>query len=229
MRLAIIIPALNESANIVATLMPLQVMRTRGVTVTLVDGGSHDDTMQLAAPLCDGIVESQPGRSIQMNAGAGHVRATSEAYLFLHADSILPLDADIIIADALQHNQWGRFDVTIQGAHPLLPMVARMMNLRSRITRIATGDQGIFMRRETFDAVGGFPPQQLMEDIEMCKQLNRVNKIGSPANVKQKVITSGRRWDKYGLWRTIWLMWRLRWQYFFGVSADQLSANYHAR
>ena len=224
MRLSIIIPALNESANIIATLKPLQAMRSRGVEVILVDGGSRDNTTELARPLCDQVIASSIGRALQMNAGAA--ASSSDAYFFLHADSIAPADSDINIIDALRSHQWGRFDVTIQGRHMLLPMVAWFMNQRSRLTNIATGDQGIFMRRELFDATGGFANQRLMEDIEMCR---RLKKIGAPANLKQTIITSGRRWDTYGLWRTIWLMWRLRWQYFFGADADSLHLQYHGK
>jgi rSAM/selenodomain-associated transferase 2 len=225
MRLSIIIAALNEAATIVATLKPLQAMRSRGVEVILVDGGSSDNTTELARVFCDQVIASSKGRALQMNAGAA-AATLSDAYLFLHADSVLPPDSDINIVDALQSHQWGRFDVTIQGAHMLLPMVAWFMNLRSRLTSIATGDQGIFMLREVFEATGGFANQRLMEDVEMCK---RLKKIGVPANLKQKIITSGRRWDTHGLWRTIWLMWRLRWQYFFGADADTLHLQYYGR
>jgi len=226
MRLSIIIPALNESATIVATLAPLQAMRARGVTVVLVDGGSEDDTIELAKPLSDKMVQSQKGRALQMNRGVALVEAASDAYLFLHADSILPPDIDSAIAHALLSNPWGRFDVIIQGTHKLLPMVAWMMNQRSRLSGIATGDQGIFMRREVFEATGGYANQRLMEDIEMCK---RLNKIGSPANLKQRIMTSGRRWDKHGLWQTIWLMWWLRWQYYFDADADKLHSQYYGK
>ncbi len=224
MVLTIIIPALNEAANILNALNQLQVMRARGVEVIVVDGGSSDNTAKLAAPLCDQVVISSKGRAQQMNVGA--TLAKGDALLFLHADSLLPRDGDIAVLDALQKHLWGRFDVFIAGQHALLPMVAWFMNQRSRLSSIATGDQGIFIRRDTFNAVGGFANQPLMEDVEICKKLK---KFGSPANVGQKITTSGRRWDTHGLWRTIWLMWRLRWQYFFGTDANTLYLRYDGK
>jgi rSAM/selenodomain-associated transferase 2 len=224
MYLTIIIPALNEAANIGNALNQLQVMRARGVEVIVVDGGSSDNTAELAAPLCDQVVTSSKGRAQQMNVGA--TAANGDALLFLHADSLIPRDGDIAVLHSLQTHHWGRFDVSIAGKHKLLPMVAWFMNQRSRLTSIATGDQGIFIRCDTFNAVGGFASQPLMEDVELCKKLK---KIGTPANLGQKMTTSGRRWDTHGLWRTIWLMWRLRWQYFFGADVNTLHLRYDGK
>jgi rSAM/selenodomain-associated transferase 2 len=165
------------------------------------------------------------GRRGDHRAGVHLPRAASgDTLLFLHADTTLPADALSLISDALAHHAWGRFDVRIAGRSRWLPVVAAFMNMRSRLTGIATGDQALFMRREAFDAVGGFPDQALMEDIEICKRLRR--HAGAPACLRAKVVTSGRRWDERGAWRTIVQMWRLRWLYWRGVGADRLAAAY---
>ena len=178
MHLSIIVPALNEAARIADTLAPLQRMRDKGVQVILVDGSSVDATKEIAEPLVDELIDSAPGRATQMRAGAAI--ATGESLLFLHADSHLPDGADQAIFDALTERQfqWGRFDVEITGQHFMLPVIAWFINKRSRLTGIATGDQGLFMTRAAYDQCGGFPDQPLMEDIDICK---RLKKIGAPA------------------------------------------------
>jgi len=144
--------------------------------------------------------------------------------LFLHADTTLPEHADAHLLQALsQGHVWGRFDVRIDGRPRMLAVEAAMMNLRSRWTGIATGDQAMFMRRETFAQLGGFAPQPLMEDIDMSKRLRAV---GHPACLRQRVLTSGRRWEQRGVWRTIVLMWRLRWRYWRGELAHSLAEDY---
>lgn len=221
--LSIIIPALNESATLAATLLALQPLRTRGVEVVVVDGGSGDDTARIAAAYCDQVLTSPRGRATQMNAGAKIARGA--VLLFLHADSLLPADADTFIRRALNSTPaWGRFDVRITGSHPLLPVIAWLMNRRSRATGIATGDQGIFMTREMFWQVGGFPEQPLMEDIEMS---SRLKKISPPVCLPQVITTSGRRWEQHGVWRTIFNMWRMRLAYFFGASPASLHRQYY--
>ena len=157
-----------------------------------------------------------------MNAGAA--AAAGSVLLFLHADTRLPHDAHAAIAQAITKGHvWGRFDVRIVGRSRWLPMVAAMMNWRSRITGIATGDQAIFVTRAAFDAAGRFPDQPLMEDIALTSRLRR---IGAPACLRAKVQTSGRRWDERGAWHTIVLMWRLRWRYWRGASAEALAVLY---
>jgi rSAM/selenodomain-associated transferase 2 len=168
-------------------------------------------------------VQTAPrGRASQMNAGAAV--ATSGVLLFLHADTQLPADAQALVEQALRSHAWGRFDVAIDGRSRWLPLVAALMNLRSRASGIATGDQAIFMRRDAFDAVGGFADQPLMEDIELSRRLRA--RFGAPACLRAKVLTSGRRWDERGAWRTIALMWRLRLLYRLGVPAERLAAQY---
>jgi rSAM/selenodomain-associated transferase 2 len=221
--LSIIIPVLDEAANIAPALQALAPLRARGAEVIVADGGSHDDTVTRAAPLADRVVVSARGRATQMNAGAAAARG--HALLFLHADTRLPADADRIVLDALTRPQraWGRFDVTIEGRHPLLPVVAAAMNFRSRLTGITTGDQAMFVTRQAFDAAGGFPQIALMEDITFARNLKRISR---PVSLRARVTTSGRRWEARGVMRTILLMWRLRLMYFLGATPDQLARRY---
>lgn len=222
-RLSIILPTLNEAAAIRATLAGLQALRGRGVEVIVADGGSTDGTAALAAGWADRVLSAPRGRARQMNAGAG--AAAGEVLLFLHADTHLPDGADSLVLDGLAAGGrlWGRFDVRIAGRPWLLRLVAFCMNRRSRWTGIATGDQALFVRRETFQALGGFPDQPLMEDIELSKRLRR---LGPPLCLRQRAVTSGRRWEARGVWRTIGLMWRLRWLYWRGVPAERLAQEY---
>lgn len=223
-RLSIVVPVLNEADGIVAQLATLQPLRTRGHELVVVDGGSDDGTPALAAPLVDRVVASPAGRAMQMNAGAAV--AIGDALLFLHADTCLPPDADALVLAALERRGWGRFDVRIEGAHPMLRVVAAAMNVRSRWTSVATGDQAIFCTRETFDRVGGFPALPLMEDVALSKRLRR---IGPPACLRECVVTSGRRWERHGVFRTIALMWRMRLAYFVGVDPERLARWYPRR
>jgi rSAM/selenodomain-associated transferase 2 len=217
-KLSIVIPALEEAAGIAAMLRSLAPLRARGHEVIVADGGSADGTPELAAPLADRVVAAPRGRARQMNAGAA--AASGEALVFLHADSMLPDGAERLIAGALAQRPWGRFDVSIEGRSPLLGMVAFFMNWRSRLSGIATGDQAIFVRR---DAFVGFPEIALMEDIAFSKAMKRA---GRPVCLRAKVTTSGRRWDRNGVLRTVVLMWRLRLAYALGASPEELARRY---
>jgi len=159
-----------------------------------------------------------------MNAGAN--AATGDALLFLHADSILPANGDELIKNALSNSgfKWGRFDVNIAGTHRMLSVIAWFMNHRSRLTGIATGDQGIFVDRVTFVTAGGFPDQALMEDVAFCSRMLAVSR---PNCLASRITTSGRRWEKHGLWRTIFLMWWLRLKYFMGADPAHLHHIYY--
>ncbi len=222
MQLSIIVPTLNEAAQIDATLRSLASLRGRGVEIIVVDGGSTDTTVDAARRLSSAVLQGTArGRAAQMNAGAAH--ASGDALLFLHADTLLPSDAGALVVQALQSHDWGRFDVTLDGKHPLLRVVEAMMNWRSRATGIATGDQAIFVRRSVFEAVGGFPNQPLMEDIDLCATLKR---RGAPAMLRARVTTSARRWEKHGIVRTIVKMWCLRAAYFFGARAETIARWY---
>lgn len=223
MKLSIIVPALNEAEQIELTLTALAPFRARGVEVIVADGGSADRTVVLAGPLADHVLSVPRGRANQMNHGARH--AHGDVLLFLHADTRLPPDGDALVLAVIagKHAQWGRFDVDILGRSPVLKLVATMMNARSRYTGIATGDQAIFVQRALFDAIGGFPAQPLMEDVELSRRLKRQS---APACLRARVTTSGRRWESNGIVRTIALMWWLRLQYFFGVPAERLARFY---
>lgn len=224
MRISIVVPARNEARRIVGTLAPLQPLRAHGHEVIVVDGESSDATLALAEPLTDRAFVAAPGRAGQMNAGAAAARG--DALLFLHADSRLPDDGVAAIAEGMARTarRWGRFDVTIAGASRVLPLIGATMNRRSRLTGIATGDQAIFVERALFDRVGGYPDQPLMEDIELSRRLLRA--AGAPLCLSQRVVTSGRRWDAGGPWRTIVAMWGLRFAYWRGVEAGQLARRY---
>jgi rSAM/selenodomain-associated transferase 2 len=220
-RLTIVIPVLEEAAIIVAALAALAPLRGRGAEIIVVDGGSRDGTARLAEPLADRVIAAARGRGATMNAGAA--LGIGDALVFLHADTTLPENADHLIAAALARRAWGRFDLRIAGRHPLLAVVARMINLRSRLTGVATGDQAIFVTREAFDLVGGFPDLPLMEDIAVSRRLKRLCR---PACIGTPAVTSGRRWERNGVWRTIVLMWRLRLAYYLGVEPALLAKLY---
>jgi rSAM/selenodomain-associated transferase 2 len=222
-RLTVVIPVLNEAAIIVAALRALEPLRARGAEIIVADSGSRDGTAALAQPLADRVIMAPRGRGALMNAGATLGRG--DAFLFLHADTTLPDNADRLIDAALAHRPWGRFDLRIAGRHPLLAIVARMINWRSRLTGIATGDQAIFVARDAFDAVGGFPDLPLMEDIAISRRLKRLSR---PACIATPVVTSGRRWETNGVISTIVLMWRLRLAYYFGVAPELLARRYGA-
>jgi rSAM/selenodomain-associated transferase 2 len=222
LRLSIIIPVLNEADGLESLLASLQAWRGDGCELIFADGGSRDGSREAASGLCDGLVEAPRGRASQMNAGARV--AHGDALLFLHADTRLPADAPDLVRAALEGGAlWGRFDVRIVGRSRWLPMVSRMVNWRSRWTGVATGDQAIFIRRDVFERCGGFADMPLMEDVELSKRLRR---LAPPACLQGPALTSGRRWDKHGAWRTILLMWRLRAEYFFGADPRRLALKY---
>jgi rSAM/selenodomain-associated transferase 2 len=224
-RLSIVIPVLDEAEHLAERLGWLMPLRRRGAEIIVVDGGSRDGTLATAQSIADQAFAAPRGRGSQMNAGAA--RAAGDVLLFLHADTVLPDNADTLIAAPIAGGAtWGRFDVAIAGRHPLLPVVALMMNYRSRLTGIATGDQAIFAKREAFEKVGGFVDIPLMEDIALSAALKR---LGRPACIRQRVSTSGRRWEKNGVVRTIVLMWWLRAQYFFGADPVRLARRYGYR
>lgn len=221
MQLAIVVPVLNEAVNIPALAAHLRALIAADHEVVLVDGGSSDDTVDLARQAGLRVIEAARGRARQMNAGA--CATTSPGLLFLHADTCLPKNACEQVLQALQTQTWGRFDVCIDGQARMLRVVAMLMNWRSRLTGIATGDQAMFMTRQAYERVGGFPDQPLMEDIAMSVALKAISK---PLCLRQHVVTSGRRWEQRGVWRTIFLMWRLRWAYWLGAKPADLARAY---
>lgn len=221
-RLSIVIPVLNEAATIEASLRALGNWRIAGAELIVVDGGSDDDTVALARPLCDKLIMSRVGRARQMNAGAAS--ANRAEILFLHADTRLPEPACWI---GLEAGEWGFFSVRLQPSTPALRMVSCMMNLRSRLTRVGTGDQCLFVARNLFERLGGFADIELMEDVALCKMLRRESR---PRCMSEAVISSSRRWLQHGVLRTIVLMWQLRLLYFLGADPARLAHRYrHAR
>ncbi|MBK9607325.1 MAG: TIGR04283 family arsenosugar biosynthesis glycosyltransferase [Betaproteobacteria bacterium] len=224
-RIAVIVPTLNEAAIIEDALRALQPLRAAGHSVIVADGGSVDGTTALAAPLADTVIIVPAGRAHQMNAGAAAATRAAHAFLFLHADTRLPAGGLQAIAGALRdgRRQWGRFDIAIAGRSRWLPVVAAAMNARSRITGIATGDQAMFVTRGALAATGGFPEWPLMEDIGLSRALKR---ISPPVALRLRATTSGRRWDQRGPLRTVALMWWLRLRFFLGARPERLVAHY---
>ena len=225
MKIAIVVPVLNESLvlqRLIGDLARLKENANPDFELVFADGGSTDNTTALIQDAGLRVIYSAKGRAWQMNAGAG--QTTAEVLLFLHADTRLPKNALTEIESNLTGNIcWGRFDVRIAGEHWMLAVVSSMMNWRSRLTGIATGDQAMFMTRNAFQKIGGFPEQALMEDIEASRHLRQFSR---PACITSPVITSGRRCETRGVWTTIVLMWRLRWAYWRGQSPQKLAELY---
>lgn len=231
---SIIIPILDEANNLPRLFANINNLNPAPQQVILVDGGSKDNSIAIALDLIKNlklnnhssidwqIIESKAGRALQMNTGAA--LATGDILLFLHADTQLPIPAIFDITTAMQTAEWGRFDVQLDSRLPMLWLVSQMMNWRSKLSGIATGDQAIFIKKTLFTKIGGYPKQSLMEDVELCK---RLKSIAKPACLNSKVITSARRWQQHGTWRTIILMWQLRYDYWRGVSADVIKARYY--
>jgi rSAM/selenodomain-associated transferase 2 len=218
------VPVLDEGGSIEERLRSLEPLRARGAERIVVDGGSSDGTPDRAAPHAERLVHCAPGRAIQQNAGAAV--AGGDVLLFLHADTALPPDADRLILDGLAASgrAWGRFDVRLSGRHPALRVIERGISWRSRVTGIATGDQALFVRRDSFEALGGFPEIPLMEDVALCRSLKRV--WGRPLCLRPPVVTSSRRWERGGILRTVLLMWGLRLAYYAGVAPASLTRLY---
>jgi rSAM/selenodomain-associated transferase 2 len=221
MNFSIIIPTLNEEKTIEPCLSALQPLRSN-CEIIIVDGGSIDNTRVIARSLADKVVSSDKGRARQMNNGVRY--ASGNVLIFLHADTSLPENSLQLIQQKLNSSRkWGRFDIQLSGKHFMLKVIAQMMNWRSRLTGIATGDQVIFVTRQAFEKAGQYPEINLMEDIAICKALR---KISPPICLKAKVISSGRRWERYGIYKTILLMWNIRLRYFFGADPQILAFLY---
>lgn len=221
-RVSVVLPVLDEAATLPGTLAALAPLREQGHELIVADGGSADGTVSLARRQADRVLAAPRGRASQMNAGAAC--ASGDILLFLHADTRLPATALEDVVAATASRAWGRFDVRLDSPSAMLAVVGTMMNLRSRLTGIATGDQAIFVRREAFDAVGGVPAIALMEDIEFSTRMLRLH--GRPACLRGPVLTSARRWESRGVWPTILLMWRLRALYFMGADPERLAREY---
>lgn len=221
--LSVVIPALNEAEALPRLLAQLGPARARGAEVVVVDGGSADGTVAAAEAAGVPVVRSSAGRARQLQAGVD--ASSGEALWLLHADSSIDPLADQHLLWSLVNDgrPWGRFSVRLSGNQPLLRVVERAMNVRSRLTGIATGDQGIFVLRSALDAIGGVPQQMLMEDVELSRRLKR---IAPPSCLWKRVTTSSRRWEAHGVLRTVLLMWRLRLAYFLGTDPETLAARW---
>jgi rSAM/selenodomain-associated transferase 2 len=223
MSVSIIVPVWQEAEVIEDSLRALEPLRRSGHEVLVVDAGSPDGTARKAAPLCDRVIESGKGRAAQMNAGAGAARGN--LLLFLHADTQLPERALAELRNFYTHSErsWGRFDVRLNGSRVMFRVIAWFMNRRSRLTGICTGDQALFVRRDVFEVLGGFREMPLMEDVEITSRLRLVSR---PFCIRAPVVTDSRRWEQEGIWRTILLMWWLRWRYWRGESPQSLVNSY---
>ncbi|HCO59232.1 MAG TPA: glycosyl transferase [Porticoccaceae bacterium] len=221
--LSIVIPTLNEAATIKDCLQALSSVRDLGAQIIVADGGSYDETVTRARAGADKVVVSKPGRAGQMNAGARE--ATGQWLLFLHADTRLPENmADVITAWEFSHSAWGFFFVRLDSPRMVFRIIERLMNWRSYYSRIATGDQSLFVKRELFERLGGYADIPLMEDIELSKRLRRT---GRPLVALARATTSARKWEREGVVSTVLLMWRLRLAYFFGADPAELVRKYY--
>lgn len=225
MRVSIIIPALNEGKQLNQLLDSIQNWREEGHEIILVDGGNDDKSFITTGHLVDKVLKTSPGRATQMNEGARH--AHNEILFFLHADSVVDDNCISAIIQGLQmsNNVWGRFDIKLSGTHWMLRIIERMMNIRSRITGIATGDQGIFVYRKIFTQINGYANIELMEDIEISRRLKRISR---PVCLDTRIITSSRKWEQKGILKTVILMWLLRLAFYIGVSPRRLSLIYYS-
>ena len=224
LQLSVIIPALNEGGQITGTLKDLSPVRDAGHEVIVVDGGSSDDTVQQASGYADQVIAGPKGRARQMNAGAD--KARGDVLWFLHADTRVPGEAvQELVAAIDAGNKWGRFNVRLSGSNIMFRLIERMMNLRSCLTGIATGDQGIFVQRSVFESVGAFPDISLMEDVALSTALK---KNAHPVCLRTTLITSSRKWEQHGIVKTILLMWRLRLAYALGADPDELAKRYYS-
>lgn len=221
--LSIIIPVVDEAALLPRTLQRLAPLRRSGAEIIVVDGGSRDASVRAAMALADRVMIAPRGRASQMNAGASAARG--QVLLFLHADSVLPPQAEHLIRESFVgwRHAWGHFNVRIAGRHPLLPVVAALTNLRSRLSGIATGDQGMFVLASAFRALGGFPQVALMEDVTLSKRLKR---FSQPACLRARILTSGRRWESNGVLRTMVMTWGLRLAHTLGADPALLAERY---
>lgn len=220
---SIVVPMLDEAERLPQLLAELLPLTRQGVQVILADGGSRDCSAAIGRAAGFEVLDAPRGRARQMNAGAG--ASTGDVLLFLHADTRLPTNAIERIRQVLASpdTHWGRFDVRLDSNSWVLCMVSFLINRRSRMTGIATGDQAMFVRREVFESIGRFPEQPLMEDIELSRRLKT---LSPPVCLRERAVTSARRWEQRGPWRTMLLMWRLRWAYWRGTSPETLAEAY---
>lgn len=220
--LSVVIPVRDEAQALPFLLDDLLALGAAGAELIVVDGGSTDGTCEVAHGRVDQLLKTGPGRAVQMNAGAATARGT---YLwFLHADTRVSAEVISRLQQTLEQRPlWGRFDVRLFPAGPALRLIGWMINLRSRLTGIASGDQGIFVDRACFEALGGYAHIPLMEDLQLCRRLKAQAR---PHCLRPPLITSSRRWLQHGVWRTVLLMWCLRLAYYAGANPEKLARQY---
>lgn len=223
MKLAVVVPILNEERTIAAT---LRALRSGAPTarIIVIDGGSDDHSVKMAGPLCDSIVHSARGRGRQMNAGAA-LAADADALVFVHADTIVTAGFELAIKAALVQPKvvGGRFDVELDNRSIQYRVLETMINWRSRLMHTATGDQAIFVLREVFARLGGFAQIELCEDVDFMRRLRGE---GTIACLHTRVLTSARQWQRNGFVRTILRMWTIKSLFLLGVSPGRLKRHY---
>jgi len=222
LKLSVIVPMLNEAPSIATTLEAIRI-GAPDAEIIVVDGGSTDSSIEAARPRCDFVMAAARGRALQMNAGA--TRASGDALVFVHADTIVPMSFTRDIAAALANPEvvGGRFDVRLDDNHPVCALIGALISFRSRISRTGTGDQAIFVRKQIFDALGGFPDMPICEDLDFARRMKRAGRV---ACLRSKVTTSARRWRSGGIVRTVLRMWTIRLLYLAGVPPDRLARMY---
>jgi len=220
--LSVVIPVRNEAQALPGLLDDLADLRATGAELILVDGGSSDGTCELALGRVDQLLRTAPGRALQMNAGAAVARG--EYLWFVHADTRVSVESLESLQGALKERPlWGRFDVRLSGPGLALQVIGAMISLRSRLSGVASGDQGIFVARQHFEAMGGYAQMPLMEDLQLCRRLKA---LARPRCLRPPLSTSSRRWEQHGIWRTVVLMWCLRLAYYCGASPEKLARQY---
>ncbi|MGE6791602.1 TIGR04283 family arsenosugar biosynthesis glycosyltransferase [Pseudomonas guineae] len=220
--ISVVIPVRNEAQSLPILLDDLTALRAAGAELIVVDGGSSDSTCERVLGRVDRLLRTAPGRALQMNAGA--LAAQGEYLWFVHADTRVSAESVKRLQEALRERPlWGRFDVRLSGTGLPLWVIGWMISLRSRLTGIASGDQGIFVERGRFEALGGYAQIPLMEDLQLCRRLKAQAR---PCCLRPPLTTSSRRWEQHGIWRTVFLMWRLRVAYYCGASPEKLARQY---